>query len=548
MSAEAAEPSNPARARLRAELPSIVGVLLAAAAVVGLRLAHALGAVDYALVFMGFDPDRARLITALIVGALAGAIVAACAGRTAVAVLASLGAVAATFGSTFRRETAVALGSSGIAGTFDPVGWLLTLLTLALAAVIVGWAAATLTAAVRRYAVAAGREARDALRGRRPRVRGLARVASVAVVIGVLAVTLPVFSDLVNYSPDSHMVQGAPLTGGLAPGGGTPAPTVPPGASSSPGGPTASAAASALPAGLVAGPIAGSLVTPGILSSARPWAAHPPSGTGQVTRVTLPAPWTGGISSTANVDVYTPPGFGSGSTRYPVLYEAPYGIESWSKGVDIASLLDRMITTGQIPPMIMVFASTYGGPYVDSECADSYDGRERFDTYMATQLVPYIDAHYPTIAQAPARGLIGASQGGYCAAAVWSHHPDVFGASVSFSGYFVSGVLSAETQNAARPFGGNAAYEAKQSPVNVVPGIPAATAARSFVVLSADLANPFFGSQLTRYANVLAAAHVPIAVLPAPMGHSWQTQRAQLPAVLVMLAGRMAQLGVLGAA
>ena len=290
------------------------------------------------------------------------------------------------------------------------------------------------------------------------------------------------------------------------------------------------------------------LITPGVLSSARPWAAHPPSGTGQVARITLPAPWTGGVATTANVDVYTPPGYGTGSTRYPVLYEAPYGLESWAKGVDIHSMLDGLITSGAIPPMIMVFASTYGGPYVDSECANTFDGREHFDTYMATKLVPYIDSHYPTIANAGARALVGASQGGYCSAALWSHNPTVFGTSIVFSGYFVSGVVSAETQNAARPFGNNAAYEAKQSPIDVVPNIPAAVAARSFVVLSASFTNPFFGPQLASFSSALAAASVPMAIIPAPLGHSWQTQRDQLPTVLQMVAARMQLLGVLGPA
>ncbi|HEY4752234.1 MAG TPA: alpha/beta hydrolase-fold protein, partial [Candidatus Limnocylindrales bacterium] len=287
------------------------------------------------------------------------------------------------------------------------------------------------------------------------------------------------------------------------------------------------------------------LITPGALSASRPWALHVPSGSGQITRITLPGPWKGGVSSTANVDVYTPPGFGSGSARYPVVYEVPWGLESWIKGISISAMLDTMITSGTIPPMLIVGASSYGGPYQDSECADSFDGREHFDTYVATQLVPYIDAHYPTIATAAGRALMGASQGGYCAAALWSHHPGVFGSTVSFSGYFRAGAVSSRTFNAALPFGGDAAYEARQSPINAVPSISPQDAARSFVVLSADLANPFFGPQLRAYAAVLAAAHVPMAILPAPLGHSWQTQRAQLPIVLQMLSARMAQLGVL---
>jgi enterochelin esterase-like enzyme len=535
------------RRRVRAVLPSLVGLAAAVVLVVALRVSGSLQASDDTLVVMGFDPERARLITALIAGALAGAAVAAFGGRTIIAVLASLGATAAVFWPVFHSETLAALAASGPQGSFDPVGWTLSLLTLVVAAAIAGWAAATLTAVVRQTTIRAAADTADTLRGRRRGVRGLARAVSIALAVVVLAATLPIFADMVNYAPDVHMRRGAPVAAGLTgPGvsGATPASPAP---SGGPGAVTVgTSVAPPLPSGLEAGPLPGALITPGAFSAARPWAAHPPTGTGQVSRITLPAPWTGGISSTANVDVYTPPGFGIGSTRYPVMYEVPYGIESWAKGVSIATMLDNLIGSGAIPPMMMVFASTYGGPYQDSECADSRDGRERFDAYMPTQLVPYIDAHYPTIANAAARAVVGASQGGYCAAALWSHHPDVFGTDISFSGYFQAGVVSSETQNAARPFGGDAAYEARQSPINIVPSIPAPAASRSFVVLSADLANAFFGPQLRDYAAVLAAAHVPMAILPAPLGHSWQTQREQLPTVLQMLAARMAQLGVFG--
>lgn len=532
--------------RARGALPSVVGVAVAIVVVLALRLTGSLRGSEDALVIMGFDPDRARLLTALLAGALAAACVALADGHPALAVLVSVGAAAAVFGSTFARETQSAMDATGAQGTFDLGGWLLSVLTLLEAALVVGWAAGTLTGVVRRYATRALREAGASLRSRPPNVRGLLRALSLLVAATLLVATLPVFADMVNYAPDAHMRRAEPLSGGL-PGvtaGSSPV-AVASGQSSLPPS-VLRPNPSALPTGLVAGPLPGSLVSPGVLSTSRPWASSAPTGVGQLSRFELRGPWTRGVVSVARVDVYLPPGYGSGSTHYPVLYEVPYVLASWVKGVGIASMLDSLITSGAIPPMIMIFASTYGGPYPDSECADSYDGTEHFDSYMATELVPYMDAHYRTIASAPGRVLIGASQGGYCAAAVWSHHPTVFGGAVSFSGYFVAGVSSPETQNAARPFGGNAAYEASQSPIESVTHLSAEVALRSFVVLSADLGNAFFGQQLRAYAAALQAAGVPMAILPAPLGHSWQTQRAQLPGVLEMVAARMVQLGVLG--
>ena len=116
--------------RTRALLPSLVGFLFAVLAVVLLRTSGSLHGVVDALVFMGFDLDRAVLITALIVGAAAATVVTACGGHTVVAVLASIGATAAIFGATFARETRAAFAATGAAGTFDPPGWIVSVLTL----------------------------------------------------------------------------------------------------------------------------------------------------------------------------------------------------------------------------------------------------------------------------------------------------------------------------------------------------------------------------------------------------------------------------------
>jgi enterochelin esterase-like enzyme len=225
----------------------------------------------------------------------------------------------------------------------------------------------------------------------------------------------------------------------------------------------------------------------------------------------------------------------------------PSPLSTWQSAIGVKSMLDELIDSGAIPPMVVVFASQFGGPYRDLECSDSLDGREKFDTYVAKQLGSFIDTHYRTIATPAARALVGGSQGGYCSVALWSHHPDVFGSAISFSGYFVSGLVSPDTPNAALPFGSDAAYDATQSPMNVVPLMPTAVRDRSFVVLSAGTDNSLFAAQLRTFAAVLDVAHVPMAILPSPYGHSWQTPRELLPTVLELLAGRMVTLGVFGA-
>jgi S-formylglutathione hydrolase FrmB len=51
-----------------------------------------------------------------------------------------------------------------------------------------------------------------------------------------------------------------------------------------------------------------------------------------------------------------------------------------------------------------------------------------FETFIARDLVAYIDAHYRTIANRRSRGLAGHSMGGYGVARIGMKHPEVFGA------------------------------------------------------------------------------------------------------------------------
>src|SRR4029434_2109424 len=50
-----------------------------------------------------------------------------------------------------------------------------------------------------------------------------------------------------------------------------------------------------------------------------------------------------------------------------------------------------------------------------------------FETFIARDLVAYIDSHYRTIADRNSRGLVGHSMGGYGATRIGMKHADVFG-------------------------------------------------------------------------------------------------------------------------
>lgn len=536
----------------------LIGLIGAAISVELFYLSGTAAATDDTLQIMGFDPDRAQLLTALIATAMAAAIVALAGAPTALGVLGGLLAGARGFGHTALTETRAAVAAQGTQGTFDLLGWVVSIATFVVAFAVAGWAAAILAREARQRVLAAIGAIRDVVR-RRERTRAMERLAAASGVllsVALVAAALPVFGDMLNYDPDVHMRQGA--TGGQAltgPAAGSDAARAS-GASGVQGGTAVSsngagdtiAIAPSYPPGLVAGPLPSSLVTPGAVSSARPWSSSLPTGHGRVTTVTLPAPWTGGLRDTIAIDVYLPPGYDATTTRYPVIFVAPQDIATWDRGMRLPSVLDALMTGGSIPPAIVVFANQFGGPYPDSQCANSFDGREWFDRFMATDLVHWVDTNLRTIATPASRATLGFSTGGYCSAAFVAHHPDVFGSAIVLSGYFVAGIHSGTTPNAWRPFNNDPAIVDAVSPMTVVPRIAPALSARLFYVMAADSTQGFYGPQMEQFAAVLHGAGVPMAIIPTPLGHSWDAATQLLPTMLELVAGRMVALGVFGPA
>lgn len=534
--------TRPAWRRLvRPAIALAIGIGVTAA----LHASGTLADTDNSLQVMGFDPDRARLITDLVAAAIVVGAATLLTGAVIASSIAGIVAGAALFGHTFLRETRAAMQASDATGTFDPTGWVLTVVTLLVAFVIIAWATATLMRISRRALIAAARDVTSFVRGEHA-IRRVGRPAGAAVVLALLVVALPVFGDMVNFSPDVRMHAGQTALTGLT-GGASTSPTLP--ESSAPvtsvDQPTVLPGATVSP-GLTATIGSGQTVSHMILKPGRPWAAWRPSGQGTVTNVLLSAPWTGGRSTNAMVEVYLPPGYSTSTMRYPVMYETPWGLNSWSKAVHIQNVLDTMIDTGAFPATIVVFASEAHGPYADSQCANAANGTEWFDTYVTNTLVPYVDSTYRTIPTPAARSTMGFSTGGYCAAMLALKHPDLFSTAISFSGYYQAGIISNQTLNGWRIFGGNANAEAPYTSLRLAGLLSPAQRRAAFLVLEANPNEAFYGPQ---YAAMVAAAHaagISVAEYPSALGHSWNAERVLMPQVLVTLAQRQNALGVFG--
>ena len=90
-------------------------------------------------------------------------------------------------------------------------------------------------------------------------------------------------------------------------------------------------------------------------------------------------------------------------------------------------LLDRAA-----PECVVVFVDTWtsvgGSQFVDSPATG------RYHTYLCEEIVPWVDAHYPTLAAREHRGLQGKSSGGYGAMVTAMLRPDLFGGVASHAG------------------------------------------------------------------------------------------------------------------
>lgn len=138
-----------------------------------------------------------------------------------------------------------------------------------------------------------------------------------------------------------------------------------------------------------------------------------------------------GDSPDRDVAVYLPPGYNtSGNRRYPVLYLLhgfTDNVDNWwgvkPHFVNVPVVVDKALAAG-VKEMIVVMPNAFtryqGSMYSNSVTTGDWE------SYIAEELVAYIDAHYRSVADARGRGLAGHSMGGYGAIRIGMKRPGVF--------------------------------------------------------------------------------------------------------------------------
>jgi enterochelin esterase-like enzyme len=129
-----------------------------------------------------------------------------------------------------------------------------------------------------------------------------------------------------------------------------------------------------------------------------------------------------------DVIVFLPPGYNKDKhRRYPVVYALhgySIGAEQWTHEIHVPQTIEGAFAQGAKEMIVVVPDSktVHNGSMYSSSVTTG-----DFEKYISQDVVAYIDAHYRTIPNRTARGLVGHSMGGYGATRIGMKHPDVFG-------------------------------------------------------------------------------------------------------------------------
>lgn len=134
------------------------------------------------------------------------------------------------------------------------------------------------------------------------------------------------------------------------------------------------------------------------------------------------------LKKVSKVVVISPSSFKEKNKTFPVVYLLHGYGGNYAQWPTIAPQLSKTADALKI-----IFVCPDGG--VGSWYFDSpIDSTIRYESYITKELVPYIDAHFPTKAMTQFRAITGLSMGGHGALYLAIRHKDLFGAAGSTSG------------------------------------------------------------------------------------------------------------------
>jgi enterochelin esterase-like enzyme len=130
------------------------------------------------------------------------------------------------------------------------------------------------------------------------------------------------------------------------------------------------------------------------------------------------------LKASRRVWTYLPAGYDTSQDIYPTVYFLDGG--NYTDWMAAPAVLDRLIAAKMIPPVIAVFIEP-------GSRQEEYSRNPAWRAFVATELVPSIDAKLRTFPAPEQRLIFGSSLGGYGAVDLAVEYPGVFGLCASLA-------------------------------------------------------------------------------------------------------------------
>lgn len=214
--------------------------------------------------------------------------------------------------------------------------------------------------------------------------------------------------------------------------------------------------------------------------------------------------------------VYTPPGYANGEADdFPSVYFMDG--RDYVAFAHAPAVLDWLTEHGEIEPVVAVFVdppNRHGA--VEPNRTTEYGLNDDFVTFLADELVPFVDARYRTCTDPGSRLIVGDSYGGLIATYVPFRRSEVFGL-----GYGQSGYHSFQNNTMIR-----LVQEADVPPIQLY--VDAGTYEKTVGAGLLPDDELDFTAANRRLRDVLAARGYDFVYAEYPEGHTWGNWRAHL--------------------
>lgn len=146
--------------------------------------------------------------------------------------------------------------------------------------------------------------------------------------------------------------------------------------------------------------------------------------------------YSSALARDRRMHVYTPPGYGTGTAKYPVFYllhGASDSDDAWTSIGRAGFILDNLIAAKKAQPMIVVM------PAGHTSTSNVRGPRDEFLDDFEKDIMPHVEKNYRVLTDRSHVAIAGLSMGGSQTLNISMSHLDKFG----YVGVFSSGVLGA---------------------------------------------------------------------------------------------------------